>query len=199
MKRYASLGLTIAVLAALVLGGLAWLRWIHDPAVRATAQLEMASDSLDRAVDTVRILVRTEPARDQRLHDSLAVLERIIAGTAVDRAAQRRAADSTAAALAAAVPDTLRPLVDSLQLLHAREVLAFETALRLERQARALLAVRLAEKDDLLQQVNAALEEAIRQRDRWRAQARPGFFERLGQALPFMAGTALAVVAAVTR
>ena len=177
---------------ALLLVGWLWLRE-HDARVREAAAAQRSQDSLVAAVAAVRAEAATRHTADS-LATLRAVRERD-AALARARAEAVRTADSLGkllVGLAAAAPDTLRPLLYRILAewtahldADLQERSAADSAIA-ERDARyvALEATYAAD----LAAVNRQLDEALRQLRAANARARPGLLRRAVMILPWAAG-----------
>jgi len=181
-------------LVVALLIGFAWLK-AHDGQVRANALAEARADSLALVLDSVA-------ARDTRLARADSQLAR---HEAADRA--RLAASRAALAVASRRADSTGQVLDSvLRVLPDTAPLAI--AITDERRLRVsctvavedcgALNLTLTARTDTLEASIAELRPALeRTKEMWQQaeqRSRPGFLGRLRIALPWMAGTAVAVV-----
>jgi hypothetical protein len=158
------------VASAAVLLAVLWLKACHDPAVRADARLGTSSDSLDRQLDTLQL--RLAAAAAVRRRDSIALAHQAAMGAALQTSANRwRARSDSLEHAIVAVADSAVPKPIVLAALAAKDSAIGDQAGRIHTDSLRILLLSadlMRYRDTLLPSANAALVEAIRQRDAWR-------------------------------
>lgn len=164
----------------------------HDSQVRQIADAEHQRDSSNAANDSLRKVIAVRAQLDSARADSIAMLLRLARRTiphpATDSAAivadtlaavaRRQYADSVAVAAALDAKDT----VIAMERRDHRADMD-SSVVRLEGVNR-LWEARMVSKDSTVAALTTALDQAVRERDRWRRLAKPPLFKRLLRDLP---------------
>ena len=136
---------TLYAIGVALLVFVGWLKFFHDPGIREAAALEARA----HVTDSLAVLQAAELVKDSlataRLTDSLA--RHVVTRTVI-----KARTDTVTVTLREALPDTLKPVLDSLTALHAARVASLEADL-------SAVTFRLVVKDSLL-----AADVVLRQR-----------------------------------
>lgn len=159
----------LLVLLAVVLGGF-WLR-SHDARVRATAELVKKDAALDSMARTLSEHERTRMEYRRRTDSLVAVTDSVIRRDSLLADSLKTAGTVRYVELRGLLEPAIRPMLDSLQATHAKEVEAKDSVIvSLNGVVARLMGERQAS-DSLILGYRQALSLALVQRDGWKHQA----------------------------
>lgn len=154
---------TVALVLLAVLAGWGWLRFVHDPAVRARAALEARDTVVDSMVRAWRDSVQAMTKRDSVARDSLT--------REVER--QRRRKDSVRVYTDVVVKEVEDSAVRARLTAALREERARSDSLhRADSALAGLLRGQVAARDALLRGARVTIDSLTAVRDDWRRAAR---------------------------
>lgn len=185
---------------AALLGILAFAVWLHFDRIH-TRELALL-DSHKQVTDSMVLALKPVLRQDSIRRDSLKLLvsqwgaERRKDSVAIAKV--RGHTDTLKVRFDSILPDTLKPLFDSIVAGKDTQIVALtrqNTSLRAEVD---LWRIEVGRKDSLLTQVNASLRRALRERDQYRGLSQPNIFKQFTSALPWV-GVALLADHFLTR
>lgn len=150
---------------------------VADSLVTVSAHYHARYDSIRRVTDSLLYNVVIQAAADSARADSLHIIE-------VARYIELRGA----------LPELYRPMLDSLQMLHAQQVAALQSVIDGYRLQYQTLLNERDVADGLLQTLNVSIKDMTEARDGWRRKANPGVLEQVRRGLPWLAAGAIVVL-----
>lgn len=185
---------SLVVLA--LLGGYVWLKF-HDARIRRETVQTLQVDSLNRVIDSSRVLNQRLLEENRHASDSIVVLSKKVGTLAQTARVLRTQADSLSEVLGSQLPDSLLPAFAQVTQKYREVIATKDSIISVYAATVSLQATQLRNDSTIISGYQSQLQKAIEQRDAFHSQATPGLVKQAVRILPWVAGAY--VVGRVTR